>query len=144
MLPISGHLADRFTPRRLTMCGLALFGFSFILLALMGGRIGYLELIGITVIGRFGLAMILPSLTLATLREVEPQHLAQSSMVVSYTRQIGGVFGVAISAVFLEWREATYSATEAGMASAYSETFAMLAAAFALALIAASRMKNKT
>ncbi len=144
MLPVAGHMADRLTPRRVTMFGLGLFGFSFVLFAMMGSRIGYVELIGITVIGRFGLAMILPSLTLATLREVEPHQLSQSSMVVSYTRQIGGVFGVAMSAVFLEWRESVYGTTETGISSAYSETFMMLAVAFALALIAASRMKNKS
>ncbi len=143
MLPIAGHMADRHSPRMITMIGLGLFCLSFILFAIMGSRVSYAELVAFTVLGRFGLAMILPSLTLASLRGMEPNQLPQSSMVVSYTRQLGGVFGVAISAVFLEWRGTVHGLTESGISSAYSETFALLAAAFCLALLAASRMKRR-
>jgi MFS transporter, DHA2 family, multidrug resistance protein len=143
MLPIAGHLADRHPPRWITMCGLALFCVSFLLFALMGSRISYAELVAFTVVGRIGLALILPSLTLAAMRGMETHQLAQSSMVISYTRQLGGVFGVAISAVFLEWRETLYGFTDSGVSSAYSETFLVLAGAFGFALIAASRMKRK-
>ena len=143
MLPISGHMADRYPPRLITMAGLLLFCLSFILFAIMGSRISYSELVGFTMLGRLGLAMILPSLTLASLRGMERHQLAQSSMVISYTRQLGGVFGVAISAVFIEWRESVYGLTASGISSAYSETFALLAAAFVLALLAAMRMKHR-
>ena len=144
MLPIAGHMADRKTPRSVTMVGLGVFCLSFVLFALMGSSISYAELVGFTVIGRFGLALILPSLTLAALRGMESHQLMQSSMVISYTRQIGGMFGVAVSAVFLEWRESAYGISESGISSAYSETFLVLAFAFGFALIAASRMKRKT
>ncbi|MBS1170341.1 MAG: transporter [Burkholderiaceae bacterium] len=143
MLPVAGHMADRYPPRLLTMGGLGLFCLSFLLLAFKGSGISYFELVGVTVLGRFGLAMILPSLTLATLRGMKPHQLGQSSMVISYTRQIGGVFGVAISAVFLEWRAAMHGAGEAAASSAYAETFLLLAAAFAVALLATSGMKSK-
>ncbi len=142
-LPIAGHMADRHPPRLITMYGLGLFCLSFILLALMSIRISYAALVGVTIVGRLGLAMILPSLTLASLRGMEPHQLGQSSMVISYTRQIGGVFGVAVSAVFLEWRESVHGIDQAGISSAYSETFMLLAAAFGVAMLAASRMKSQ-
>ncbi|RJX30979.1 MAG: DHA2 family efflux MFS transporter permease subunit [Oxalobacter sp.] len=143
MLPITGHMADRTPPRLIAMCGLSLFCLSFMLFAMMGMRISYAELIGFTVLGRIGLAMILPSLTLAALRGMEHHQLPQSSMAISYVRQLGGVFGVAISAVFLEWRTLENGSTLSGISSAYSETFMLLAAAFGFALIAAGQMKRK-
>jgi predicted MFS family arabinose efflux permease len=144
MLPIAGYTADKLPPRLIAMCGLGLFCLSFLLFAFMGIQISYGEIIGFTMLGRLGLSMILPSLTLASLRGMAHEQLAQSSMVVSYSRQLGGVFGVAISAVFLEWRTLVHGTTPDGLSSAYSQVFMLLACAFALALIAASQMKNKT
>lgn len=142
-LPVAGHMADRYPPRLITMCGLGVFCLSFMLLARMGTRVSYTELIAFIVLGRFGLGMILPSLTLASLRDMQKHQLGESSMVVSYSRQLGGVYGVAASAVFLEWRLSVHGLEASGLSSAYSETFALIAAAFALALLAASRMKTQ-
>jgi hypothetical protein len=64
-------------------------------------------------------------------------------MVTSYVRQLGGVLGVAISAVFLEWRESVHGVTAPGIFTAFAESFLMLAAAFALALVAALRMRHR-
>lgn len=85
-LPVAGHMADRYPPRLITMCGLGVFCLSFMLLARMGTRVSYTELIAFIVLGRFGLGMILPSLTLASLRDMQKHQLGESSMVVSYLR----------------------------------------------------------
>ena len=140
-LPLAGKMADRHSPQWITAAGLALFGLSFLLFALLGGRITYAQLIGVTVLGRLGLGLILPALSLATLRHLEAHHLAQSSVVISYVRQLGGVLGIAIAAVFVEWREAVYGRVAPGVFSACSQAFLLLAAVFALALIAACMMK---
>ena len=141
-IPLAGKMADRHSPQWITAAGLALFGLSFLLLAILGGQIAYAQLIGVTVLGRLGLGLILPALSLATLRHLEAHHLAQSSVVISYVRQLGGVLGIAIAAVFVEWREAVYGHIAPGVFSAYSQAFMLLAAVFALALVAACMMKT--
>jgi len=139
-ISIAGRLADHHSPVYITMAGLALFGLSFALLAIPGGQISYAALVGVTILGRVGLGLILPALSLAALRHLAPHQLGQSSMVVSYTRQVGGVLGIAIAAVFVQWRESVLGATPPGVFSAYTQSFLLLAATFVIACSAAARM----
>jgi MFS transporter, DHA2 family, multidrug resistance protein len=88
------------------------------------------------------LGMILPALNLATLHEMEPQHLGQSSVVVSYARQLGGVVGVTMMAVFLEWRQEVCGANAAGIFQAYAQGFLLLTVVFVLAIVVAIGMKD--
>ncbi|RIX46219.1 MAG: DHA2 family efflux MFS transporter permease subunit [Rhodocyclales bacterium GT-UBC] len=143
-IPVAGRLADRYSPQGLTMAGLALFGVSFLLFAVLAGHITYPEIIAATVIGRLGLGMVLPALSLATLRHLEPHQLSQSSVVVSYVRQLGGVLGIAVGAVFVEWRQSAHGDETGGIFTAYGQSFMMLSAVFGLALLAACFMKQKS
>lgn len=141
-IPFAGHLADRHSPQWITAAGLALFGLSFLLFAILGGGTTYAELVAVTIIGRLGLGLILPALSLATLRHLEPHQLGQSSMVISYMRQIGGVLGIAIAAVFVEWRESVYGTLPPGIFTAYQQSFLLIAIVFLAALIASFKMKS--
>jgi predicted MFS family arabinose efflux permease len=140
-IPVAGRLADRLPPHWLTVSGMGLLGTSFLAFALFGGGITSIEIIGITVWGRIGLGLILPALTLSVLRHLEPHQLGQSSVVISYSRQLGGVLGIAVIAVFVAWRESVYGSSVEGIHTSYAQGFLLLAAVFALALTAALRMK---
>jgi len=140
-LPVAGRLADRISPKWLTVTGLLAFGLSLVIFAVEAGHISYTEIIVATVIGRIGLGLILPALNLATLHHLEPHQLGQSTVVISYARQLGGVLGVAIVAVFVEWREVVYGTTAPGIFSAYAQGYMLLTAIFALAVVAASLMR---
>lgn len=139
-IPLGGMLADRYDPRWITVIGLTLFGASFLPYALLGGAISYDEVVAYSLIGRLGLGLTIPALTVASLSRVPPSHYGQASMVSNYTRQFGGVLGVAIVAVFVEWRAAAHGTAE-GVAAAYAEAFMLLAVCFGLALVAAVKMK---
>lgn len=141
VIPIAGRLADRYPPQKLTAIGLALFALSFLLFATFSQEIAFATLILITVIGRIGLGLVLPALNLATLRHLEPRHLGQAAMVTSYLRQVGGVLGIAIAAVFLQWRESIYGTAHPGIFTAYAQSFLLVAGVFLIALVAASRMQ---
>lgn len=143
MLPLAGRMADRYSPKWITLIGLVAFGASFLIFSARGGGIQYAEIIAATIVGRIGLGMILPALNLATLRHMEPHQLGQSSVVASYARQLGGVIGVAILAVFVEWRETVYGVTPPGIFTAYSQGFLLLAAVFVVAVVAACFMKTE-
>jgi len=107
----------------------------------LGGHIDNKELFAATVTGRIGLGLILPALSLATLRHLDSKHLAQSSTVVSYVRQLGGVLGIAVIAVFIQWREGIYGSLPPDVFSAYSQGFMVLSAVVLLAVLAAANMK---
>ncbi|WP_068804537.1 DHA2 family efflux MFS transporter permease subunit [Thauera phenolivorans] len=141
VIPLVGVLADRHSPRWITFAGLGLFAASFALLAWRGGGIGYGELVAFTILGRIGLGLIIPALTLATLRHLEPAQLGQGSMLSNFSRQFGGVLGVAVVAVFVEWRAEVHG--PAALPSAYSEAFMLVAAAFVLAMMATLAMRRK-
>lgn len=141
MLPLAGRLADHYAPKWITFLGLVMFGASFLIFSAKGGAIQYGEIIIATVVGRIGLGLILPALSLATLRHMKAHQLGQSSVVFSYARQLGGVMGVAIVAVFIEWREVVHGAIPPGVYIAYSQGFLFLSAIFVVAIIATLLMK---
>lgn len=141
-IPVAGRMADRFSPRRITLAGLAIFGASFLVFVFVAMRVQYWEIIAATVVGRIGLGLILPALNLATLHEMEPQHLGQSSVVVSYARQLGGVVGVTMMAVFMEWREQVWGSVAPGVFQAYAQGFLLLSVVFVLAILVAMGMKD--
>jgi len=134
---LDGQIASR--PYRLSMP--VTFDVMQVEHALLGGDIRYHQIIAATVIGRLGLGIILPALNLATLRHLEPHQMGQASVVVSFARQLGGVLGVAIMAVFVEWREQSHGADAPGILIAYAESFMALAVVLGLASIAALLMK---
>lgn len=140
--PVAGRLSDSYSPRHVIVSGLALFGISFAALAWLGGGISYAELIVTTVIGRIGLGLILPALNLGAVRSLRSDQMAQSTVVVSYMRQMGGVLGIAAVAVFVAWREDAYSARPDGVAMAYAQGFALLGVLVLAALVAATRMRD--
>lgn len=141
-IPFAGRMADRFSPRRITLVGLTLFGGSFLVFVFAAAQVQYWQIVMATVIGRIGLGLILPALNLATLHEMAPHQLGQSSVVVSYARQLGGVVGVTMMAVFMAWRERTFGMQVPGVFEAYAQGFLLLVGVFALALVAAAGMKD--
>lgn len=138
-IPLAGRMADQYSPRRITLAGLIVFGVSFLGFALVAEQVHYWQIITATVVGRIGLGLILPALNLATLHEMEPHQLGQSSVVVSYARQLGGVVGVTMMAVFMEWRERVLAPDAF---AAYAQGFLLLSVVFAMAMVAALGMKD--
>jgi predicted MFS family arabinose efflux permease len=143
MLPLAGRMADYYAPKWITLIGLLMFGASFLAFSIQAGEIQYRGIIAATVIGRVGLGLILPALSLATLRHMDAHQLGESSVVFSYARQMGGVLGVAIVAVFVEWREIVYGSIPPGVYIAYAQGFMLLSAVIMAAVIAASFMKTR-
>jgi EmrB/QacA subfamily drug resistance transporter len=144
VIPLAGVLTDRYSPRWITVWGLVLFGVSFVLFAWRGGAISYAEVIAFSLVGRLGLGLTVPALMVATMAHVVPARLGQASMVSNYTRQLGGVLGVAVVAVFVEWRTTVHGALADGVFVAYVEAFLLLALSFALAVAFAVRMRPRT
>ena len=140
-IPLAGHLVDRYSPLRVTIAGLVLFCLSFLFFARVAEHVSYAQIVVATILGRIGLGLILPALSIATLRPLAREQIGQSSVIVSYVRQLGGVMGVAIAAVFVAWRETVHAQAASGVFQAYADGFLLVAGVFLLALVAAGFMR---
>ena len=157
---MAGKLVDRFPPHVLVSTGLALLALSCALMALGTPGTGYLTLMAWAAIGRIGLGLVLPSLSLGSMRGVDAVLIAQGVSAINFLRQLGGAIGVSLVGIVLEWRlgaaraapaasssAASSSATSShgplGSLAAFDETFLFIAAVSAMAVLAAWRMRAK-
>ncbi len=144
-----GRLADRRPTWVLVSVGLALLSASFALMITItpARNIGWL--VAWAILGRIGLGFILPSLNLGSMRGLERALIPQGSSVINFVRMLGGAAGVSLCGIVLEWRLAvhgdslTHAATSPARLAAFNESFLMLAALCALALVAALQLRIK-
>ena len=149
-IPLVGRLSDRQPTHLLVSIGLLLLASSFVLMGTIGPNTGLWLLVVWAIVGRIGLGFILPSLNSGSLRGLHKDLLPQGSSTINFLRTLGGAAGVSICGIVLEWRLAAHSdaltnpASSAGRMAAFDETFYMLAALCALALLAAWRLRAGT
>src|SRR5205085_9323780 len=100
------------------------------------------------ILGRIGLGFILPSLNLGSMRSLERELIPQGSSAINFLRMLGGATGVSMCGIFLEWRIAAHGdslanpVTSAARVAAFEESFWLLAALCALAVVAAWRLRS--
>jgi EmrB/QacA subfamily drug resistance transporter len=136
-IPVAGRLADRVPVSRLVTAGLLLLALSFFLM--IGVSAGTpLALITLwAVIGRVGLGFVLPSLNLGSMHGLPDTLISHGSSTINFLRQLGGAVGIGLVGNVLEWR---LRSTPAQPVLAYHETFALIGAITAFAVLAAFRM----
>jgi len=134
-IALAGRWTDRVEPRRIVIAGLALFALSSLLLAFAGRGTGFVVLGIWLLIGRIGLGMIIPALSVASLQALDERYIAHAASSVNFVRQLGGAIGVNLLAVLLEWRLGVHGA--AGAVTAFQECFWVVTIAFAAAIAAA-------
>ncbi|WP_291012878.1 MFS transporter [Hydrogenophaga sp.] len=150
-IAIVGRLADRQPTHRLVSIGLALLAASFALMVTIDlSRPGAIIplLVSWAILGRIGLGFILPSLNIGAMRGLGHTHIPQGSSVINFLRMLGGAAGVSLCGIVLEWRISAHgfrldtASTNPARLIAFNETFLMLAAVCALALVAAWRLRE--
>jgi predicted MFS family arabinose efflux permease len=141
---ISGKMVDRYPPNVLVALGLGLLALSFALMALGWPDTGFATLMAWAVIGRIGLGMVLPALSLGAMRGIDNGLIAQGATVINFVRQLGGAIGVSLVGIVLEWRLAAQRPPAIdGKLAAFDETFLFVATICAIAVIAAWRMRER-
>ena len=144
-----GRLADRQPTYLLVSIGLALLAASFALMVTVGLGTALWVLVAFAILGRIGLGFILPSLNLGAMRGLAPALIPQGSSAINFVRMLGGAAGVSQCGIVLEWRLAahgdslTNAATSPARLAAFNESFLMLAALCALALVAAWQLREQ-
>ena len=134
-IALAGRWTDRVEPRRIVIAGLALFALSSLLLAFAGRGTGFVVLGIWLLIGRIGLGMIIPALSVAAVQALDERYIAHAASSVNFVRQLGGAIGVNLLAVLLEWRLGVHG--PAGAVTAFQECFWVVTIAFAAAIAAA-------
>ena len=97
--PVAGKLVDRFGPRSFIGAGLALqaIGLSWIALS----HDSFAAMIPAMIVAGAGVSMAMPATMSAAVNAVRPEDVGKAAGVNSTLRQLGGVFGIAITvAVF--------------------------------------------
>jgi EmrB/QacA subfamily drug resistance transporter len=134
-IALAGRWTDLIEPRRIVIAGLALFALSSLLLAFAGRSTGFAVLGLWLLIGRIGLGMIIPALSVAAVQALDERYIAYAASSVNFVRQLGGAIGVNLLAVLLEWRLGVHGT--AGAATAFQECFWVVTIAFVAATAAA-------
>ncbi|MFJ1900380.1 MULTISPECIES: MFS transporter [unclassified Streptomyces] len=117
--PYAGRLAARYGFRVVVTTGIALAGLGLIALGTAHADTGYENVWWRLALAGTGFALAMSPLTGAAIQAVSPQEGGLASGVSSTTRQIGGVFGVAVLGAIVRSRQSGGATFEAGLNSAF-------------------------
>lgn len=136
-IPLAGRLADRQPVSRIVAIGLLLLAASFFLMVTVGTASSLWWIVAWAIIGRIGLGFVLPSLNLGSMRGLPDELISQGASTINFMRQLGGAVGISLVGIVLEWR---LQARHDDPVRAFHETFVLIGAITACAVLAALRM----
>ena len=148
-IALVGRLADKQPAYRLVTIGLTLLALGFALMVTVGLKTSIWVILIWAIVGRMGLGFVLPSLNLGAMRGLPPDLIVQGASAINFLRMAGGATGVSLCAIVLEWRLAAHGeslahpSTNPARLAAFNESFLMLAAICALAIVAAWQMRDE-
>jgi predicted MFS family arabinose efflux permease len=147
---IAGRLTTRLPTRVMVGGGLVLLAASFALMPTVNLHTPLALLVAWAILGRIGLGFILPSLNLGAMRPLPKTQIPQGASAINFLRMLGGAAGVSLCAIVLEWRLAAHGdaltrlGTSPARLAAFNESFLMLAAICAVAVVAAWQLREAT
>ena len=136
-IPLAGRLADRVAVSRLVSFGLVLLAMSFFVMLSVDTATALILIMVWTVLGRVGLGFVLPSLNLGSMHGLPGTLISHGSSTINFLRQLGGAVGIGLVGNVLEWRLHSHAGTPL---LAFHETFALIGAITACAVLAAVRL----
>lgn len=98
---VAGRWITRVGTRALMVAGLALASLGYLLLLRVRADHAYLTLVLPMLLAASGIALVVPTMTNATLSSVDAAHAGIASGVLNSARQIGGMLGVAVCGFFV-------------------------------------------
>jgi DHA2 family multidrug resistance protein len=109
LIPLSGRLADNVPAHLPIMAGCVLFAIAAWLLADADANTAFWKLAGFAVISRFALGLVMPNMGKVAMTAVPADKLNQAAGTYNFLRQMGGAFGVNLTAVTLELSTARHA-----------------------------------
>lgn len=126
--PLIGRMADLYGPLWLVGGGLAIFAVSCLLLGVSSAAATFFWVATWSAVGRIGIALMMPSVVVGTLRLLPESLVNQGAGVISFARQFGGAMGVSIAAMVLQQQSGLFAfgALQDAVALAYRDAFFLL------------------
>ena len=115
MFPLAGRLSDMLPRYQMVLFGLFMFGFSSLLMMRAHTDTPFWVFATWIMVGRVGLASMMPSLTVSAVSTLKPELLSQGSGALNFSRNLGGAVGVNCLALTLDRRTAFFSDAFAGL-----------------------------
>ncbi len=109
LIPLSGRLADNVPAHLPIMTGCVLFSIAAWLLSDSDVNTAFWKLAGFAVISRFALGLVMPNMGKVAMTAVPAGKLNQAAGTYNFLRQMGGAFGVNLTAVTLELSTARHA-----------------------------------
>lgn len=105
MAQVGGYLLRRLSFRVLAVTGTLAMAAGFVAQAIVLEHRAFWQLMpGMLVMG-CGLGLLVSTVTVKTLQNVEALHRARASALLQTCRQVGGVFGIACIGALVNWRQ---------------------------------------
>jgi predicted MFS family arabinose efflux permease len=139
-IPVAGRLADRLPVHRVIAGGLLLLAASFAAMISVGLATALWVIALWAVLGRIGLGFVMPSLNLGAMRGLAAASFSHGSSTINFLRQLGGAVGISLVGAVLGWRLQVHADRPL---RAFHETFALIGAITALAMVAAWKMQPR-
>jgi EmrB/QacA subfamily drug resistance transporter len=109
LLPVAGRLADTLPAHYPLMAGCALFSVAAWLMSDADVNTAFWVFAGYTILSRAALGMVMPNLGKVAMSSVPGARLNQAAGTYNFIRQMGGAFGVNLTAVAIEMRTARHA-----------------------------------
>ena len=109
VLPLTGRIADKFPPHVPIMAGLLFFAIGIAAISNADVNTPFWSMAAFFSISRFGLAFIIPSLSVGALSTLRPEQLSRGSGSINFIRQLGGAVGTNLIVVWLQLRTTFHS-----------------------------------
>ena len=107
--PIAGRLSDKLPHYQMILFGMFVYGFSCILMMEAHTDTPFWVFAGWIMLGRIGLASVMPTLTVVAVSTLRPDQMSQGSGAINFTRQLGGAIGINLISLGLDQRTAMFS-----------------------------------
>lgn len=99
--PLGGRMVGIISPRLAVSTGSVLFFLSFYLMVDSDTNTGFWTFVWWMCIGRFGISVAFPSMSIGAIRSLPEEYASQASGVLNFVRQLGGAYGVNLLSVVL-------------------------------------------
>ena len=109
LIPLAGRLADTLPSHVPIMAGCVLFAIAAWLLSDSDVNTAFWTLAGFAVISRMALGLVMPNMGKVAMTTVPADKLNQAAGTYNFVRQMGGSFGVNLTAVTLELQTARHA-----------------------------------
>jgi MFS transporter, DHA2 family, multidrug resistance protein len=109
LIPLSGRLADTLPSQYPIMTGCVVFSIAAYLLSGADVNTPYWTIAGFAMLSRAAIGMVMPNMGKVAMSSVPPDKLNQGAGTYNFIRQMGGAFGVNLTAVSIEMQTARHA-----------------------------------